>query len=221
MKDAGSLNVFKRNCRYAHFEFVSTAKDCHSPSNHCRKRNSNCRARSGLCRPCFGSIHPIEGCCDCCHDRSVAPPLLLLPRHRALGRRKASRHSLRFLHRRRDRQSQRLSRRAAVAVRASPILWSADRKGFDAESCSNGQSNHVVRWSYVIRGDSNIERVLRPQRASPRQQYVSNFCVLLGARNSGQQLAEQHGRLFQGAPCVQVFITVAKYKMRLAVRSKS
>ena len=71
----------------------------------------------------------------------------------------------------------------------------------------NVEGNHVVGGSDVVRGGSDAERGLRPQRARPRQQTVSDLCGLLGHRNAGQQLEKPHRRLFQSAPRPRPFLT--------------
>jgi hypothetical protein len=148
-----------------YLNIIPTAKDPHPPFNRGRKYNSNCRTRNSLRLSCLGSISgsilSLASCFDRRHASSLAPPLFLLPRYRPLGGRKTSRHPLRFLHCWRDRKSHWLSFRPAVVVRAFAILWSADRKGLDAEGCSNLQSDHVVRGSYIFRCDSYAKRVLR------------------------------------------------------------
>jgi hypothetical protein len=167
-----------------YLDIIPATKDLQPPFNRCRKHNSNRRPRRSLPRPYFGPIHLLETGCHRRHDRCLDSPLLLLSRHRSLGGRKTSWHSLRVLPCRRDRQSHRLSPRPALAVRASAVLWSADRKDLDAESCSHPESNYVVGGGDVFRSGSNPECALCMERTSSGKQVVSDFRGVVGHRSA-------------------------------------
>jgi len=91
--------------KYEHLKLASAAENLRPPFDPRRKHNPDRRDRSRLRRTSSGAIRPLEIRRHHSHARSLDSPLLLLPRHRALGRRASSRHSFRFLYRRRNRQS--------------------------------------------------------------------------------------------------------------------
>src|SRR6266478_4414007 len=66
-----------------------------------------------------------------------------------------------------------------------------------------GESNHVVGGSDLLRPGSDPGRDLRVAFRCPRQQTISDLRRDLGDRNLGQQLDEPHRRLLQGAACAQ------------------
>src|SRR5216684_2933830 len=162
-------------------KFISATKDLWPCLHHFRKYHADRRARSCLRRSRSSAIRPLETRRYRRHARSLDPPLLLLPRNRALG------------------------------VRTSPFLRCANRQSLDAESQSDGRGNHVVGGSDVFRRCSNAGRFLRLERERSRQQAVFDFCGVLGNRNAGQQLEEPHLRLFESAPRSPFFLNYRKH----------
>src|SRR6266446_1151439 len=90
-----------------------------------------------------------------------------------------------------------------MGVRASPVLRRSDRQALDAESQPNGESNHVVGGSDLLRRSPDPWCDLRVALRCTRQQTVSDLRGDLGDRNLSQQLDEPHRRLLQGAACVR------------------
>src|SRR5437879_1742090 len=93
-----------------------------------------------------------------------------------------------------------------MGLRASPLLWSANGEGLNAKRQPDGQGNHVVGRSDVVRSGSNAKHVLRTESGYSRQQAVSGLCRVLGNRNAGQQLEKPHRRLFESAPRPSFFM---------------
>src|SRR5271157_215770 len=164
----------------------------------CRKYGTDCRACGRVSCPGCGAIGTLDHGCRRRHGRGMGPPLFLLPCHHPLGCRTNSRHSLRFLHSWRNRESRRLARRSPVVVRTSSFSWSADGEGLDATRQPDGQSDHVVSGSDLFRRCPNPGRALGMARGRAVEQAVPSVCAVLGGRNVGQQLEEPHGRLCQG-----------------------
>src|ERR1700686_5274745 len=111
------------------------------------------------------------------HGRGLGAAVFLLSRYRSLDDRPSSWHSLRFLHRRWNREPRRLAYWSAVVVRASSFFWSTDGENLHAKSQPDGQSHHVVGGSYVFCGCPNSGRALGLALGRSGQQAVSSICA--------------------------------------------
>src|SRR5882672_1747644 len=102
--------------KYECLKFSSTTKDVWQSLHPSWKYAANRRHRSRLSRAPRGTSYAVETDRRRRHDLRLGSPLLLLPRHCALGGRTTPRYSLRLLHHRRNRKSGRLSRRPSMGV---------------------------------------------------------------------------------------------------------
>src|SRR5207253_10359021 len=176
---------------------VSETQDLWPAFGRGGKFGADCRACDRLSFPLSGAISTFDHSCRSCHGRGLGSPVFLLPRHRPLGCRTNSRHSLRFLYRRRDWQSRRLARWTPLVVRTSCLFWSADGEGLHADSQPDCQSDYVVCGSDFFRGCPKPGCVLGLALGCPGEQAVSSVCAVLGGWNLSQQLDKPRGRLCQ------------------------
>ncbi len=151
-----------------------------------QRRCADCRACDRLSFPLSGAISTFDHSCRRCHGRGLGSPVFLLPRHRPLGCRTNSRHSLRFLYRRRDRKSRRLARWTPLVVRTSSFFWSADGEGLHAKSQPDCQGDYVVCGSDVFRGCPKPGCVLGLALGRSWEQAVFSICARMGGGNVGK-----------------------------------
>ncbi len=172
--------------KHERVRLVSETQDLWPTVGRGWKFGADCRACDRLSFPLSGAISTFDHSCRRCHGRGLGSPVFLLPRHRPLGCRTNSRHSLRFLYRRRDRKSRRLARWTPLVVRTSSFFWSADGEALHAKSQPDCQGDYVVCGSDVFRGCPKPGCVLGLALGRSWEQAVFSICARMGGGNVGK-----------------------------------